>query len=296
MESSRCSLVIRTFNEARYLGDLLDAIAAQTWPAERREVIVVDSGSDDGTLEVAGRHGCLIVPIRREEFSFGRSLNLGCDAATGEFLVFVSGHCVPVSKRWLAELLRPFEDEKVGVTYGRQVGGPETKFSEQALFDKYFPRHRATEQAPFFCNNANAAVRRSAWERRRFDETLTGLEDMHLAKRLLEDGFTVHYAPRAAVYHYHHERWAQVRRRYEREAIALQAIMPEVHVHWHDALRYFTVGVLGDMALALGRRQLFAKLPEIVAFRACQYYGAWRGNHSHRALSRRQKERYFFPT
>jgi len=102
--------------------------------------------------------------------------------------------------------------------------------------------------------------------------------------------------PKAAVFHYHHERWAQVRRRYEREAIALHRIMPEVHVQWHDALRYFAAGVLGDMALALSRRQLFQKLPEIVAFRACQYHGAWRGNHAHRELSRRQKERYFFPT
>jgi len=291
-----CSLIIRTFNEARYLDAVLTAVATQTWPADRREVIVVDSGSDDGTLEIAARHGCRVLGIRREDFSFGRSLNLGCDATTGDFLVFLSGHCVPTGPHWLEELVRPFEDAAVAVAYGRQVGGPETKFSEHVLFEKYFPAHRVSKQAPFFCNNANAAFRRSAWATHRFDESLTGLEDMHLARTLVEHGRVVRYVPKAAVFHYHHERWAQVRRRYEREAIALHRIMPEVHVQWHDALRYFAAGVLGDMALALSRRQLFQKLPEIVAFRACQYHGAWRGNHAHRELSRRQKERYFFPT
>ncbi|MDD5198278.1 MAG: glycosyltransferase family 2 protein [Terrimicrobiaceae bacterium] len=293
--SHGCSIIIRTFNEARYLGELLDAIAKQTWPPNRREVVLVDSGSTDGTVEIAARHGCRIVGIRREEFSFGRSLNIGCEAARGETLVFISGHCVPSTPRWLEELVKPFEDARVAVTYGRQIGGRETKFSEHVLFEKYFPAHRPSGQAPFFCNNANAAVRRSEWAAHRFDESLTGLEDMHLAQRLVERGLLVRYVPKAGVLHHHHERWSQVRRRYEREAIALHRIMPEVHVHWHDALRYFAAGVLGDAALALSRRQLFRKLPEIAAFRACQYYGAWRGNHAHRELSRRQKERYFFP-
>lgn len=290
-----CSIIIRTFNEARYLGAVLEAISTQSYPAALREVVLVDSGSTDETVAIAGKYGCVIKTLSRDEFSFGRSLNLGCEAARGEILVFISGHCVPKGAQWLEELVKPFEDPQVAVTYGRQLGGEGTKFSEHLLFEKYFPAHRASEQAPFFCNNANAAVRRSAWEEFRFDETLTGLEDMHLARRLVEAGLKVRYVPRGAVFHYHHEKWIQVRRRYEREAIALHAIMPEVHVHWHDALRYFAVGVLGDCAKALSRRALFRKLPEIVAFRACQYYGSWRGNHAHRALSRRQKERYFFP-
>jgi len=290
-----CSIIIRTFNEERYLGEVLEAISRQTYPAALREVVLVDSGSTDSTVGIAKKHGCVIRTLTREEFSFGRSLNLGCDAARGDFLVFISGHCVPRDEHWLAELVRPFEDPLIAVTYGRQLGGEGTKFSEHLLFEKYFPAHRPSSQAPFFCNNANAAFRRAAWAANKFDETLTGLEDMHLARRLVEGGSKVRYVAKAAVFHYHHETWGQVRRRYEREAIALHRIMPEVHVHWHDALRYFAVGVLGDSARALSKRQLFRRLSEIFAFRACQYYGSWRGNHAHRALSRRQKERYFFP-
>lgn len=292
----RCSIVVRTLNEARYLDAVLTAVATQDYPAPCREVIIVDSGSTDDTVAIAERHSCRIVHILREDFSFGRSLNVGCDAAKGDFLVFISGHCVPTNDQWLWELLLPFQDEKVAVSYGRQQGGAETKFSEHCLFEKYFPATGSGEhQAPFFCNNANAAFRRTAWVARRFDETLTGLEDMHLARALWEGGARVVYAPRASVHHYHHERWPQVIRRYEREAISLQKIMPEIHVHWHDALRYFGAGVFGDCARALGEKSLWRRFGEIIAFRYCQFFGVWRGNHTHRRLSHREKEKYFYP-
>lgn len=290
-----CSIVIRTLNEGRYLAQLLDGVRQQSYPAACVETIVVDSGSTDNTLAIAEQYGCRIVKIRREEFSFGRSLNVGCEAALGHVLVFVSGHCVPASAEWLWELVKPLRDESVGVTYGRQIGGPETRFSEHSLFQKYFPEHADNGQSPYFCNNANSAFRTECWRRVRFDETLTGLEDMHTAKKLTQAGFRVVYVPQAPVYHYHHEKWRQVRRRYEREAIALREIMPEVHVHWHDALRYFAAGVLGDYARALSLKCLHRVFVEVLLFRGCQYLGAWKGNHQHRVLSRQEKERYFYP-
>lgn len=291
-----CSIVIRTLNEGRYLDAVLKSVANQDYPAPCREVVIVDSGSTDDSLAIAERHGCKIVHIKREEFSFGRSLNVGCDAAQGEYLIFISGHCVPTDPNWLWSLVLPFRDEAVAVTYGRQQGGPETKFSEHCLFEKYFPpTGNGEHQAPFFCNNANSAFRRSAWAKVRFDESLTGLEDMHLARKLWETGGRVAYVPEASVYHYHHERWAQVKRRYEREAIALQKIMPEIHLHWHDALRYFWAGVLGDASKALAQKRFWRCIGEIVLFRYCQFAGAWKGNHTHRRLSLREKDKYFYP-
>ena len=80
------SIVIRTLNEARYLPELLAAIASQQAPGWDVETVIVDSGSTDGTLDIAHRAGCLVRHIRPEEFSFGRSLNLGCEAARGDVL------------------------------------------------------------------------------------------------------------------------------------------------------------------------------------------------------------------
>jgi len=289
------SIVIRTFNEARYLPELLLSITEQSVPAADREVIVVDSGSTDPTLDIARRHNCGLVQIKQADFSFGRSLNRGCEAARGRYLVFVSGHCVPTGPEWLSDLLRPFSASEVAITYGRQEGGPETQFSEHMLFAKYFPAAQLPPPSDFFCNNANAALRHDDWRRHHFDESLTGLEDMHLARRLVNEGRRVVYVPSASVFHYHHESWRKIRLRYEREAIALQKIMPEVHVSALDALRYFVAGVLGDWSKAVSQRALLRHAVPIACFRFSQYYGSWRGNHIHRQLSRQAREKYFYP-
>ena len=81
------SIVIRTLNEAVYLDDLLVMIAKQKTQGLTHEVVLIDSGSSDGTVEIARRHGCRITTITKQEFSFGRSLNRGCDFAGGDILV-----------------------------------------------------------------------------------------------------------------------------------------------------------------------------------------------------------------
>jgi rhamnosyltransferase len=289
------SVVVRTLNEARHLPALLAAIARQALGEHRCEVVLVDSGSTDGTLDIARDHGCRIVTIRKEEFSFGRSLNVGCAAAQGEVLVFVSGHCIPVGDRWLLALTAPLGGGGIVYTYGGQIGDASTHFSEHQIFAKYFPARSQVPQQGFFCNNANSALLRETWQASPFDEELTGLEDMHLAKRLVARGLRIAYVAEAAVYHLHAESWRQVKRRFEREAIALRHIMPEVHIGLLDALRYATSAILLDWGAALGERKLGRTLVDVVVYRSCQFWGAWRGNRAHRQVSRAAKERYYFP-
>ena len=291
----KASVVVRTYNEEQYLDKLLAGIHAQDTRDIETEIVLVDSGSTDNTLKIAEKHGCRIVHIRKEEFSFGRSLNLGCQKATGDFLVFVSGHCVPVDTNWLWELVKPLVDEVAVYSYGRQVGNEYSQFSERQLFRKYFPERSQIPQKGFFCNNANAALTKNVWIENPFDEELTGLEDMELAKRLVEQGRKVAYAAESSVYHLHHEKWSQVRNRYEREAIALQAIMPEVQLSVFDAFRYFVSGVLRDSGSALEEKELIKWFSRIVMFRMMQYVGSYRGNHEHRKLSSKRKHLYFYP-
>ncbi len=105
------SIIIRTYNEARHLGAALQAVAVQAMAGRPPvEVIVVDSGSTDGTREIALAAGARVIGIDKSEFTFGRSLNRGCEAARGEFLVFISGHCIPVESNWLEQMIAPFAD------------------------------------------------------------------------------------------------------------------------------------------------------------------------------------------
>lgn len=291
----KASIIIRTYNEERFLGDVLEAIDAQETGDMGWEVILVDSGSTDRTRDIAETHGCRILHISKEEFTFGRSLNIGCAAATGEFLVFLSGHCVPAEKSWLVNLVKPLKDHQCVYSYGRQMGNEHSKFSERQLFNKYYPEVSQMPQQGFFCNNANAALKYEVWEVNHFNEELTGLEDMELAKRLVDRGYNIGYVAEAPIYHIHEETWRQVHRRYEREAIALQGIMPEVHVRFNDFVRYFASAVLLDMSAAIEKRELIRRTPEIIKFRLMQFWGSYQGNHEVRKMSYALKEKYFFP-
>lgn len=291
----KASIVIRTYNEGKHIGALLKAIMDQEWNPEDREIVVVDSGSTDGTLQIAQCFPVRVVHIRKEDFSFGRSLNMGCAAATGEALVFVSGHCIPVTGSWLGDLVAPLGRDGVVYTYGGQIGNGESYFSECQIFAKYFPPESRIPQDGYFCNNANSALLRSVWASRPFHEGLTGLEDMHLAKQLVGAGHRIGYVANAAVFHLHDETWAQIKRRFEREAIALQDIMPEVHLSFLDFVRYWLSAVSLDLHAAARGRALLDKAPEIVLYRLMQYWGAYRGNHIHRAMSKRRKEAYYYP-
>jgi rhamnosyltransferase len=291
------SVVIRTLNESAYLADLLQSIRSQVLgDVLDVEVIVVDSGSTDRTVEIAEKFGCRIVHIPKTMFSFGRSLNWGCEAARGDTLVFVSGHCVPVDAMWLQHLCRPLLEGLASYSYGRQVGDDGSFFSERRIFAQYYPDESAVPQAGFFCNNANSALLSEVWASNRFDEELTGLEDMELAGRIVGLGHKVAYVADAAVYHHHRESWAQVSRRFEREAIALRKIMPSVQLHRFDVLRYFAASVVLDMRSAARHGRLAREWRSIVAYRWAQYWGSYRGNKEVRHLSQAQKERFFYPS
>lgn len=290
------SIVIRTYNEAKWLPEALQGVAAQHTDGLAVETVVVDSGSTDATREIATEHGCQIVEIKKSEFTFGRSLNVGCDSAKGRNLVFISGHCIPDSPRWLVNLIRPLDEDKCAYVYGRQYGRPGiTKFSEEMLFGKYYPELSDIPQDGFFCNNANSALPKAIWKEIPFDEEVTGLEDMVLAKALVERGLKIGYVAEAPVIHLHEESWSKVKTRYEREAIALQGIMPEVHVTFGDFMRYTAAGIFHDWSEALSRKEFWKRASEVAMFRTMQYWGTYKGNNDHRRMSRERKERYFYP-
>jgi len=292
----RASIVIRTLNEAKYLDELLSMISAQQTQDLDIETVLIDSGSTDGTIEIAETHGCRITSIDKKDFSFGRSLNRGCAFSTGDILVFISGHCVPVDEHWLQRLCQPLIDGVAHYSYGGQLGGPDTHYAETRIFAKYFPKASRIPQDGFFCNNANSALLRSSWDVDQFDEELTGLEDMELAKRLVAKGQRVAYVAEAPVYHYHDETWPGVRHRFAREAIALQNIMPEVQVSRLDMLRYIASSVWGDCLNARREGRPLGEWKDILLYRYNQYVGTYHGNHEHRLLSRERKEQFFYPT
>jgi rhamnosyltransferase len=289
------SIVIRTLNEERYLDELLCAINSQNLDGLSCEIVVVDSGSTDNTLKIAKKRDAKITHINKQDFTFGRSLNVGCEFANGEYLVFISGHCIPANQNWLNSLVMPLIQKKCDYSYGRQIGRDTTKFSEMQVLGKYFPNKTNIPQSGFFCNNANAAISRKAWSKYRFDEELTGLEDMFIAKQICQDKGLIGYISDSVVYHIHDETWAQVKTRYEREAIALQQIMPEIRVSIIDTIHFIIIGILKDIRISIRKKVFFKEFISVLMFRSFQYYGSYKGNHLHRKLSNKAKMKYFYP-
>lgn len=291
----RVSIIIRTYNESKYLDQLLTAIGEQEGLDKLPESVIVDSGSTDETIAIAKKHNTVIKEIKKSEFSFGRSLNIGCEIASGEILAIISGHCVPVGRDWLYNLVSPIIQSEVSYVYGRQIGDETSRYSEIQHFNKTFGSESKIPQEGFFCNNANSALDARVWSEYKFDEELSGLEDMDLAKRILNAGYKVAYSGDATVYHLHSEKWKQIKRRYEREALALRIIMPEVQLNFLGALRFFFKSVSSDLIQSFNDRKFIQAFSEIIMYRSMQYWGAYKGNHIHRELSREMLERYYYP-
>jgi rhamnosyltransferase len=289
----KASVVIRCYNEAEHIGRLLSELKRQSYTDF--EVVVVDSGSDDGTLDIVKSEDVVLEHIPKEEFSFGRSLNIGCRRATGEYLVFISAHCYPEHEDWLANLIAGFQDEKVAVVYGRQRGIPESHFSERQIFKSWYPDVSVPRQDGPFSNNANAAVRKTVWEEHPYDETLTGLEDVAWAQQVMREGWWVSYRADAGVVHVHNETPSQIRNRYRREAITFQKVFPGEHFSIWDFIRLSARNVAAD-ARAAGEAGTRRKdLWPILRFRVSQFAGTYQGFHMRRPPSSDLKQRFYYP-
>ena len=291
----KVSIVIRILNEESYLAQVLEAIRAQNFFFGPAEVIIVDSGSTDSSLEIAQSFDCKILKISRDKFTFGRALNIGFDAAKGEIVVALSGHCVPLDETWLNRLTLPIITGQSVYSYGRQVGGEKTNFSEAQVFAKYYPEQSRTQIADIYCNNANSALLKSVWKENNFDEKLTGLEDMALADSLISRGQRVSYVAEATVVHHHHESWKQVKRRYEREALALRHIVPHLVFSKKDFLACFFWACFDDIKKLLrDRKSRKSAIFSIVSYRWNQFLGVYSGNHMTLKPSNDYKKLYFY--
>jgi rhamnosyltransferase len=287
------SVVVRSFNEQNHIERLLIGVLEQSIPEV--EVILVDSGSTDQTLSIAGHYPIQIHTIKPNEFSFGGSLNLGCRAAKGEFIVLASAHVYPVYNDWLVKLTAPFEDPTVALVYGKQRGNETTKYSEHQIFSKWFPNQSNLRQDHPFCNNANAAIRRSAWEQIPYDETLTALEDIDWAKRTFKLARKIAYVADAEVIHIHHETLKKVFNRYRREAIAMKRIFPEESFSLWDFIRLFAANSTNDAFHAGIDHVLWKNVIDILGFRMMQFWGTYLGYTQRGPISHQLRQTFYYP-
>jgi rhamnosyltransferase len=193
------SVVVRAKDEAESIGRLLDELDGQRVEGGAVEVIVVDSGSRDGTPDIARDRVAEMIEIPASAFSFGRALNLGAAAAGAPIIVALSAHAFPYDERWLARVLAHFEDERVACVTGA-IEGPD---NEPLRVPVYQDRAMANVNPFWGYSNAAGAFRADLWRQRPFREDMPGTEDKEWAWHWLSLDHVVVLAPDVTVEHAH---------------------------------------------------------------------------------------------
>lgn len=206
------SVVIPVKNGGADLARCLAGITAQK-VEEEVEVVVVDSGSTDGSPEQAREHGAVVHEIAPEEFGHGRTRNLGVELARGEMVVFTSQDAVADDDGWLGRLVAAARSgQDVAGAYGRQLAHHDARPPERFFLEfMYGPKARVQQLSPgdeltfetTLFSNVNAAIPRVILERYPFRDDLTMSEDQEWSRRVLRDGHSLVYEPLAPVRHSH---------------------------------------------------------------------------------------------
>ena len=217
------SVVIPVLNGGADLVRCLDAIGRQVLD-EDVEIVVVDSGSQDGSVETARAHDARVHQIPASEFGHGRTRNLGAKLAHGETLVFTSQDAVGASETWLATLVSSLaEGQGVAGAYGRQLPHADATPPERYFLDFLYGadarvQRLAAEAEPDFeqtlFSNVNSAIPRAVWQEFPFADDLIMSEDQEWSRRVLRAGYELVYEPEAAVHHSHRYSVAEAFRRF----------------------------------------------------------------------------------
>lgn len=199
-------VVIRSLDESELIGRCLETLRAQRRDFDL-DILVVDSGSTDATVEIARSHGARIVELAPGDFDYSRSLNVGIDEVRGDLVVSLSAHAIPIDEGWLEAITAPFERPDVAGVSTRQVPWPDAPWQEVKRLTHAFteaPRtYSRADATGLLFSNAASAIRRSVWREHPF--TLPAVEDLEWAQRVVAAGWSIVYEPRTAVYHSHRE-------------------------------------------------------------------------------------------
>lgn len=205
----KVSIIIRTLNEKDSLIQLLDTLEKQDF-SDEKEIIIVDNESTDGTPQLVKERGLRLVTIPRNEFTFPYSMNKGCEAATGDILILLVGHALPISNNWLYSGLRHFQDKTVAGVYSPVIPKEKSSLVEKLyywpgyLLAKIRGPHSIKKVSTGVFGGTNISLRKSLWEKHHFDETYElGGEDGEWARWALNQKYKIICDHNFAIRHSH---------------------------------------------------------------------------------------------
>ncbi|WP_199621683.1 glycosyltransferase family 2 protein [Paenibacillus alkalitolerans] len=224
IKAADVSIILPTYNGITYIGEVLHAVFSQK-TSFSYEMIVIDSGSTDGTVEVIKQYPVRLYHIDKKQFGHGKTRNFGAELAQGQYLVYITQDATPADDCWLEELIEGFQlDPMVGCVYGKQIARPECDPITRRHLVQHFEAFSKTDaplvqylentpdgwekfrEKPYwygFNSNVNSALKKEVWQKIKFREALY-TEDQLIGRDIIVNGWKKVYAPKAAVIHSHH--------------------------------------------------------------------------------------------
>lgn len=222
----KVSVIIPTLNAEKFIESLLKNLTeVQTLKPD--EIIVIDSFSQDRTVEIAKNYGCKTIVIRKEEFNHGGTRTLAGKKAIGDILVYFTQDAYPYDKYTLENLIKVFEkDERIACAYGKQIPYENTdicgkffryfNYPDTSFIRTYEDRHKFGRKTVFFSNSFSAYRKEFLEKVGWFKEDLISYEDIYIAARFLTEGYKIAYVAEAMVYHSHSlSMWKDFKRHFE---------------------------------------------------------------------------------
>jgi rhamnosyltransferase len=223
MKDPLVSIIMRSFNEGWALLETLPALASQDW--DNWELIVIDSGSTDGSIELIQRAAPRrFLQIRPEDYNPARVMNLGMKLASSEIAVFLNSDATPQGSGWLRPLAMAVQDPRTAAAFGRQIPRPNCRAVFAHDYARCFGPNRDSARWEHFFSMVSSAMRKDVWSKRGFLESMQYSEDDEYSRWCLSEGWQVAYCPESVVMHSHNYTPEQAYKRTFGEARALAAV------------------------------------------------------------------------
>ena len=196
------AIIIRTFNEEKWIRHCLEACESQESPFDIN-IVLIDTGSQDSTIELIKEKGYNYIQYK-DKYIPGKVLNKAINSVLADYYVILSSHCIPSDNNWLEVLIKPLlKDKNIAGVFGRQIPLPNSEdIDKRDLLMTFGCESRYQYKDPFF-HNANSALRGELIRQINFCEKQTNAEDRIWAKKMIEKGYCLFYESEAKVFHHH---------------------------------------------------------------------------------------------
>src|SRR5436190_17661707 len=196
------TIIMRSFNEGWALSETLPALQAQEYTSW--ELIVIDSGSTDGSVEMVRRaRPRHFLQIQPHEYNPARVLNHGMRLARSELAIFLNADATPEGQHWLRPLVTALLEPQTAAVFGRQIPRQDCQAVFACDYERCFGPRRESGRWDHFFSMVNSGIQKNIWSRRGFNERLQYSEDDEYTRWCRARGHRVAYVPESVVRHSH---------------------------------------------------------------------------------------------